>query len=219
MPLKDPAKRREYQKQYREKNREKILQKKREYYNSEQGKQKRTEWNEKNHEKVLEYKRAEYERNKEKYHEYEKTRRNKDERKKQMKNYYENNKDNKKQYRQTRMIFYGKDPWQYAKAYYQNGYYTYLSSFKNYLFIHKAEKSVYLSIMNKLGKGIILENEALQELQHIKWTEEDEKIYQLVISTYTPKNIGREYYDAYYELKFSNFSDFNFMQPQEDINL
>lgn len=75
MPYKDLEKRKEYQKKYKELHREKLLQKKREYSKSEQGKKKANEWKEKNREKYLEMKREEYRRHREKYLEYDRKRR------------------------------------------------------------------------------------------------------------------------------------------------
>lgn len=75
MPYKDLEKKKEYQNKYRELNREKLLQKKREYSKSEQGKRKAKEWKEKNREKYLESKRMEYRRHRERYMEYDRKRR------------------------------------------------------------------------------------------------------------------------------------------------
>lgn len=197
--------RKQQNKKYYQKHKKKILAEQKDYYirNRETKLQKEKVYREKNKEKKAQIAKIYYQQHKE-------------ERKDYNKQYREKNRETLSKKgrikRENRKIFYGKDPWQYANAYYQRGYYNYLSSFKNYLFIHKAEKSLYLSLMNKLAKGIILEDEALHELQHIQWTEEDEKVYQLVISTYKPENIGKEYHDGFYELKFVNYSDFNFIQ-------
>ncbi len=70
MPYKDPEKRKEYDKKYREQNREKIKETKKIY--REKNKEKRLEYEKKNREKILEQQKNYYEKNKEKILEYQK---------------------------------------------------------------------------------------------------------------------------------------------------
>lgn len=39
-----------------------------------------------------------------------------------------------------------------------------------------------------------------------------EEVYQYVISNYKPKHIGKEYHQAYYELKFNGSTYYAFIQ-------
>ena len=71
MPYKDPEKKKEYDRRYREINKEKIKESNRRY--REKNKEKNKEYREKNKEKIKEYMTEYLEKNKEKVKEYQKT--------------------------------------------------------------------------------------------------------------------------------------------------
>ena len=173
-------------KEYYKKNKNDISVRNKEKYKNDSEYRKRKQDNSLNYrnnnkEKIQTTQKKYYKNNKEKILDYHK-------------NYCLKNKtklcNKKKIYNENRKIFYGRNPYSAAFRYFHK-YTTYISSFKNYLLILKQDDYSLRSMMGSLSTGWILEDEALNilKIKGITWTEDDEIIYQKVISEYNPKKI------------------------------
>ena len=129
----------------------------------EKNKEYRKEWNEKNKDKNKEYQKKYYENNHDKA--LERSR-------KYRKDNHDKELERNRKYREKNYDFYmlGKHVSKFYKKYFR-----YFSSIKNYLTIMKlGDDSLKQSIMIKLGKGTILEDEAVA-LSGMVWTDDDQK--------------------------------------------
>ena len=177
----------EYQRKWREKNKEKIKEQKKEYNENNKDKIKgyKKKWYEKNRDKILEYRENNkekikeknkkwYKKNRDKMSEYMKKYREKyhDKIVEKQREFYEKNKDKIKEYREKRIetvLLTNR-----VSLYFSREYFRYVS-LENYLTIMKLkDDSLKMSIMVKLGKGTILEDEAVA-MSGMVWSEEDQK--------------------------------------------